>query len=70
LGNAFSTNKENKSNSCRWLVNGVVYETLLEAATKFGVTKQTIIKWVDGWTDKRRNKTWSAKDGCKRLPKY
>jgi hypothetical protein len=64
-----SQQQRNKSNSCLWLINGVVYETLLDAATEFGVTKQTIIKWVDGWTDKRRNKIWSPKDGCKRLPK-
>jgi len=65
-----SQQQRNKSNSCMWLINGDVYATLLEAATEFGVTKQTIVKWVDGWTDKRRNKTWSSKNGCKRLPQY
>jgi hypothetical protein len=65
-----SQQQRNKSNSCLWLINGVVYESLLDAATEFGVTKQTIIKWVDGWTDKRRNKIWSPKDGCKRIQRY
>lgn len=60
----------NKTKSCLWLVNGVVYESLVKAAAAYGVTKQTIVKWVDGWTDKRRNKTWSPKNECKRLPKY
>jgi len=59
----------NKKNSCLWLVNWVVYESLVKAAADFGVTKQTIIKWVDGWVDKRRNKIWSPKIGCKRIPK-
>jgi hypothetical protein len=65
-----SEQQRNKSNSCLWLVNGNVYASLVDAAIEFGVAKQTIIKWVDGWTDKRRNKTWSPKNGCKRLPKY
>jgi hypothetical protein len=60
----------NKTTSCLWLVHGVVYESLVTAAAAHGVKKQTIVKWVDGWTDKRRNKTWGPKDGCKRLPKY
>ena len=60
----------NKTKSCLWLVNGVVYESLVTAAAAYGVRKQTIVKWVDGYTDKRRNKTWSPKNGCKRLPKY
>ena len=60
----------NKSKSCLWLVNGVIYESLVTAAAAYGVRKQTIVKWVDGYTDKRRNKTWSPKNGCKRLPKY
>jgi len=60
----------NKPKSCLWLVNGVIYESLVTGAAAYGVKKQTIIKWVDGWTDKRRNKTWSSKNGCKRLPKY
>ena len=65
-----SEQQKNKSNSCIWLVNGKLYESLQEAADVYKVKKQTIIKWVDGWTDKRRNKEWSAKDGCKRIPKY
>jgi hypothetical protein len=59
----------NKTNSVLWLIDGVIYESLASAASNFKVTKQTILKWVDGWEDKRRNKTWSPKNGCKRLPK-
>jgi hypothetical protein len=65
-----SEQQKNKSNSCFWLVHGKVYETLQDAADVYNVKKQTIVKWVDGWNDKRRNKQWSAKDGCKRIPKY
>ena len=65
-----SEQQRNKSNSYVWLVHGKLYESLQEAADVYKVKKQTIIKWVDGWTDKRRNKEWSAKNGCKRIPKY
>ncbi len=65
-----SEQQKNKSNSCFWLVHGNVYETLQDAADVYKVKKQTIVKWVDGWNDKRRNKQWSAKDGCKRISKY
>ena len=65
-----SEQQKNKTNSFIWVVNGCTYESLQDAATAFGVRKQTIIKWVDGWIDKRRNKHWSAKDGCKRIAKY
>ena len=65
-----SEQQRNKQNSCKWLVCGVLYETLLEASIVHGVKKQTIVKWVDGWFDKRRNKQWSPKNGCKRIFKY
>jgi hypothetical protein len=65
-----SEQQKNKSNSCIWLINGNFFQSLQEAADFHKVKKPTIMKWVDGWTDKRRNKEWSAKDGCKRIPKY
>jgi len=65
-----SEQQKNKSNSCFWLIDGVLYESLQEAANVYKVKKQTIVKWVDGWTDKRRNKEWKPKDGCKRISKY
>jgi len=65
-----SQQQRNKTMSCKWLINGVLYETLLEAATAHKVKKPTIVKWVDGWIDKRRNKQWSPKNGCKRIYKY
>lgn len=65
-----SEQQKNKFNSCIWLVKGQLFESLQEAADAYKVKKQTIVKWVDGWTDKRINKKWSAKDGCKRIFKY
>lgn len=69
----WSTNSEqqkNKSTSVIWIVHGKKYESLQEAANFYKVRKQTIVKWVDGWTDKRRNKEWKPKDGCERISKY
>jgi len=65
-----SEQQRNKRNSYLWLIDGILYESLLDAATVHKVRKQTIVKWVDGWVDKRRNKTWSAKNGCKRIKKF
>lgn len=65
-----SEQQKNKSTSVIWIVYGEKYESLQEAADFHKVKKQTIVKWVDGWTDKRRNKEWKPKDGCKRIPKY
>ena len=41
-----------------------------EAGDHFGVSKETVGKWVNGWVDKRRKKTWSPRNDCKRIPKY
>ena len=64
-----SEQQRNKRIAWRWEIDGKIYESLQDAANQYGVSKQTIVKWVDGYFDKRRNKTWSGKDGCRRLLK-
>ena len=65
-----SKQQKNKTTSYFCEINGVVYDSLTDAAKVFKVTKQTISKWVNGWFDKRRNKQWGVRNGCKRIPKY
>jgi len=65
-----SEQQRNRKDSKAWLVKGVVFQTLKEAANHFGVSPQTITKWVFGWHDKRINKTWSPKNDCRSINKY
>ena len=65
-----STQQKNKNSSYFCVIDGITYNSLTDAALKFKVTKQTISKWVNGWFDKRRNKQWGVRNGCKRIPKY
>jgi len=65
-----SDQQRNKSNSCSWIIKGLPFETMKEAGDHFGVSKETVGKWVNGWVDKRRKKTWSPRNDCKRIPKY
>ncbi|MFZ9455692.1 MAG: hypothetical protein ACO27Q_10715 [Bacteroidia bacterium] len=65
-----SIQARNKNTSYFCEINGIIYDSLIDAATAFKVKKQTISKWVNGWFDKRRNKQWGVRDGCKRIPKY
>lgn len=65
-----SEQQRNKLESFVYEIDGVVYQTLQEAADHFSVKKQTIKKWVDGWFDKRINKQWSPKNGCRKFKKY
>jgi dTDP-4-dehydrorhamnose 3,5-epimerase-like enzyme len=65
-----SEQQRNKSNSCSWIVKGLHFETMKEASDHFKVSKETISRWVNGWVDKRRNKTWSPRNDCKRIEKY
>lgn len=65
-----SEQQRNKKKSYDWNINGEIFTSAEAAAIRFGVTVQTIHKWMWGWEDKRRNKKWSPKNGCTRIPKY
>jgi hypothetical protein len=62
--------QRNKSTSYIWIIHGEKFESCYAAGDKFKVKPQTIIKWTDGWFDKRRNKQWSPKNGCYRYKRY
>lgn len=65
-----SQQQRNKRNSRVWLIKGKVFESLLEAANFYGVTKTTVKRWVTGSFDKRRNTFTRPKNDCKQIFKY
>lgn len=60
----------NKSSSYRWIICGIEYESCYAAANAFGVKAQTIIKWTDGYFDKRRGTSKKPKEDCYRIKRY
>lgn len=52
----------NSRQSRRWYINGVMYETALDAAVVHSVSKSTIMAWCLGKKDK--DKWYPPKDGC------
>lgn len=65
-----SEQQRNKRNSRTWLIKGMVFETLSEAANHFGVTEITVRRWVVGAFDARRNTFTEPRDDCKQFYKY
>ena len=65
-----SEQQRNKRDSYIWIIKGIQFNTMKEAAEYFGVAAPTIGKWVNGWYDKRANKQWSPRNDCKRIKKY
>lgn len=60
-----------------WVVeiNGVVFDSMADAARNHGVSETTIVRWCDGFQDKRRadhsnNGITPPKVGCRRYRKY
>ncbi len=65
-----SEQQRNRPGRYEWYINGRVFNTAKEAADCFGVTDQTVCRWVLGAYDKRRNKRWEPKDECYRISRY
>lgn len=59
-----SEQQRNRRDSVEWVVKGIKFPTLLEAATHFGVTEQTIVRWVRGSFDPRRDTFTPALEDC------
>jgi hypothetical protein len=60
----------NKTSTYNWFVKGKEFETGEEAAVFYKVTLTTIIRWVDGFFDKRVNKFIGPKENCYRKKRY
>lgn len=56
------TNQQNSRQSKRWVVDGVEYTSIRDAAQACGVGKSTIRRWCEGRTDTK--KPYPAKAGC------
>ena len=65
-----SEQNTNKKNSYIITIEGIDFNSYTEAGKHFGVSRQTIFKWVNGCQDKRRNKTRRVKDGCSKKLRY
>lgn len=69
----WATTKEqsiNRSNSKRWFVKGLVFESITDAAVHYAVSTQTIGKWCYGYYDKRRGTFTPPRDDCHADLKY
>jgi hypothetical protein len=69
----WATRKQQQRNRRRtyvYNINGNQFESAQEAADKFGVKLQTILKWTNGFFDHQRNHFTPPKPGCTRTPRY
>jgi len=67
------TRKDNLNNTRKskfWVVGGITYDTMAQACEKERATKCTILRWCNGWTDKRSGKEHHPKKGCSSYLKY
>lgn len=62
--------QRNKSTSRVWVIKGIEFNSLGDAATYFKVQPQSVRRWVVGGFDKRRNTFTEARDDCKQIFKY
>lgn len=60
----------NKANCYEWRIKGLVFETVYEAADHFGVTAQSVWRWVRGSSDKRRGTTTEPREDCHAIARY
>lgn len=62
--------QRNRRTSCVWHIRGLIFQTAKDAGEYFGVTEQSIHKWVKGYFDKRRGTFTPAKDNCYAISRY
>ena len=60
----------NRNGTFVWFIDGKEFETADDAAKLFGVTIQTIRRWVLGFYDARRNTHTPPKNNCYRIERY
>jgi hypothetical protein len=57
----------NRTTSRRWNIKGIVFESAQAAADHFGVSDQTIHRWVNGSFDPRRGTGYPKREDCHAL---
>jgi len=65
-----SEQQRNKRNSRTYWIKGKYFQTLDEAAEYFGVSQQSVWRWVKGFSDKRRNSFTPARGDCHANSRY
>jgi len=62
-------NMRNRSNSIMWVIDGIEYESISEAATALSVSIQTISNWCNGRKSKKGHQL-EPKPNCRSYKKY
>lgn len=65
-----SEQQRNKRGSVTWHIKGLEFQTAKLAGEHFGVSQQTIHRWVKGFFDNRRGTKTPPKEGCFTVGKY
>lgn len=65
-----SEQQRNRRSAFRWHVKGLLFESLGEAASHFGVSEHTVWRWVNGQFDRRRNTFVAPQENCHVIPRY
>jgi hypothetical protein len=60
----------NRRGTFIWNIKGQTFGSITEAAKAFAVSSQTIHRWVNGFADKRRGTTTSARPDCSVEERY
>lgn len=60
----------NRRGSYRWHVKGRNFESVTEAARHFGVSEQTVHRWVNGFHDARRGSYTKKREDCYATSRY
>jgi hypothetical protein len=69
----WATNQDqqrNRRGSMEWIVKGESFPTAKAAADRFGVTEQSVRRWVFGSADPRRGTTTPPMENCHATPRY
>lgn len=53
-----------------WHIKGETFGSITEAAAAFGVSEQTVFRWVNGAFDRRRNKPVAPRADCSAEERY
>lgn len=61
---------QNRTSSLRWEIKGELFESISHAAKHFGVSEQTVHRWVNGAFDERRGTFTEPRSDCKLERKY
>jgi hypothetical protein len=65
-----SQQQQNKRTSYQWFIKGLEFNSIMEASQHFGVSLPTIVRWCEGYFDKRRDHQRGPLPDCHRESRY